>query len=563
MNRRAIGRLALLLGLSVFAWAALLAPGYFTHAHDAHHSVFFLVQFDQNIRDGILWPRWGADHALGYGYPLWLLYAPLAYYVAEAFHLIGLGFTSAVKATWIVFTLWGMFGMYALARRWWGRHQWGPEIAALVYAYVPYHLVDMYVRASLAEYAAMSWFPWVVLAFDRLLDEGSARSVGLAALALGALMLTHSGTIVVFTPFLAVWVAFRLALLWRDSGFPARETLLALVAGVLAMALAAIFLVPMVVEKRYIVEAQWVHGTYNYRMQFVYPFQLLDPRWGFGYSVPGPKDGMPFQLGLVPLFLSLAACCLAAFRRFPRRREVVFAAVVMAVTIFLMLPISLPVWDAFPPAALIQFPWRLLMITAFLMAVMAGALAPALDGLGEAGALLAALVVVGSLAYVTPQLTPVSAVDESTSGPTAFETKYPDMIGITAWTKKAPKDSPMVGYYMGKGPLVKAHILKGSGSVKLLHHGGADDRVEVKAESPVTLQFYTYYFPGWKATVDGTPTPIRPEGDLGLITLDVPPGDHVVRIRMGTMSTPARRVGTVVSLVTLALTLAMFAWRVR
>ncbi len=557
MSRRSIAHPALLLLLSVFAWAALLSPGYFTHAHDAHHSVFFLVQFDHNIRDGIFWPRWGADHALGYGYPLWLLYAPLAYYVAEAFHLLGLGFTSAVKATWVVFTLWGMFGMYALARRWWKDHPWAPVIAALVYVYVPYHLVDMYVRAALAEYAAMSWLPWVVLAFDRLLDEGSARSVGLSALALGALMLTHSGTIVVFTPFLAVWVAFRLILCWREAGFPVRETLLALAAGMLALALAAIFLAPMLLEKRYIVESQWLHGGYDYRLQFVYPFQLLDPKWGFGYSVPGPKDGMSFQLGLIPLFLSLATCCLAAFRRFSRRGEVVFAAVLMAVTVFLMLPISVPLWDAFPPAALIQFPWRLLMITAFLMAVMSGALVPAMGKVGMAGALLAVLVVVGSLAYVTPQITPVSAVDESSSGPTAFEMKYPDMIGITVWVKRPPKDSPMVSYYLGKGPLVKARILKGGGSVKLLRHGGADDKVEVLAKTPVTLQFYTYYFPGWAATVDGRPAPIRPEGDLGLITLDVPAGKHVVHIRMGTMSTPARRVGTIVSIVALVLALAL------
>ena len=51
----------LVLALSVFAWGPLLTPAYFFEAHDARHSVFFLVEFDQTFRDGYLWPRWSPD----------------------------------------------------------------------------------------------------------------------------------------------------------------------------------------------------------------------------------------------------------------------------------------------------------------------------------------------------------------------------------------------------------------------------------------------------------------------------------------------------------------------
>ena len=45
--------LILLLIFSIFAVAALLSPGFFFRAHDADHTVFYLIEFDASIRDGI------------------------------------------------------------------------------------------------------------------------------------------------------------------------------------------------------------------------------------------------------------------------------------------------------------------------------------------------------------------------------------------------------------------------------------------------------------------------------------------------------------------------------
>ena len=42
----------IILALSVFAWAPLMTSAYFFQAHDAPHSIFYLVEFDQTLRDG-------------------------------------------------------------------------------------------------------------------------------------------------------------------------------------------------------------------------------------------------------------------------------------------------------------------------------------------------------------------------------------------------------------------------------------------------------------------------------------------------------------------------------
>ena len=92
----------LLLVLSLFPVGPLLQPGYPWTAHDARHSVYFLFEFDRGFQDGILYPRWQPDFAFGYGYPFFNIYGPLATYVGEGLHLLGLGFTDAVK---VVFAL--------------------------------------------------------------------------------------------------------------------------------------------------------------------------------------------------------------------------------------------------------------------------------------------------------------------------------------------------------------------------------------------------------------------------------------------------------------------------
>jgi hypothetical protein len=70
------------------------------------------------------------------------------------------------------------------------------------------------------------------------------------------------------------------------------------------------------------------------------------------------------------------------------------------------------------------------------------------------------------------------------------------------------------------------------------------------------LQFYTYWFPGWEVRVDGERVESWPEGPNGLITFDVPPGEHGVELRM-TENTMPRRLGGILSGLSLLVTMAL------
>jgi hypothetical protein len=77
------------------------------------------------------------------------------------------------------------------------------------------------------------------------------------------------------------------------------------------------------------------------------------------------------------------------------------------------------------------------------------------------------------------------------------------------------------------------------------------------ASEQAHLAFYTLFFPGWRAQVDGRPVAIEPQPNSGLISLRVPQGEHVVTLRFG--RSRVRRIADLVSLAALLATAALLA----
>jgi hypothetical protein len=546
--------LALALVLAAFAIWPLLAPGYFLDAHDGPHTLFFLVQFDRAIGDGVLIPRWGPDHALGYGYPTFVFYSPLAYYVAEGFHLAGLGIAAAVKATFALSILVSCVGMFLLAEALVGPA--GAAVAAVVYTYTPYRFVDIYVRAALAESCALALFPWALWAFWRLATAPSRRTLAGAAAALGLLLLAHNVTALLFVPLLGLGAVLGLATTGRLRSLSGWARPAA--AGALGTAIAAFSLLPSLAERGNIVQGQWTRATYTLTDHFVYLGQLLSPVWEYGYAVAGPDDTMPFQLGLAPVALALAGLALASRSRRLRPVALLFG-IGLAGYVFLMIGPSGFVWRTVTMLSLAQFPWRLLGAAGLCAAGLAGITGARLARWGgPSGVLVLSLAVVGaSLPYAHPQHTAPNPRSEQPVGTVEFELKYSDMRGMTAWTQEMPQDSPKVEAYLAGETLPLAESAVPGAVVEPVHLGGHVQVVRVQAPEAGELHFHTYYYPGWQAYVDDVPTPIRPSGPLGVITLDVPAGQHEVSIRF--TETPLRQASNWISLAAVA-AIPLLSW---
>lgn len=542
--------------LAIPAMLPLLAPGYFVKAHDARNTLFFLTEFHRAFSAGAWWPVWAPDIAVGFGYPLWLVYAPLAYFLAEGFHLLGLGIAAALKATWALGFVLGALGAYRLARRWWGPT--AGLIASLAFTYAPYHLVQIYVRAALAEFMALAWLPWALLALLTLWDDPRPRRAAQAALAVAAVLMLNTTSTMIFTPLIGGFLLVLLATARRKLAAARRSLAWLIIALTLGGLLASIFLLPLVFERSNIVEAQWIHATYDYALNFVYLHQFFDPAWGFGYSRPGPQDGMSFQLGLLILPLATLGSIAAVVGRrgtLPNRGVALFLGGATVVALFTMTAASGAVWATLPLIKLAQFPWRMLAITTFTLAMLAGAGAGWLEQRNNTPAnrspypaLLAVCLVLVSFPYTRPQLFPLRPQDEGPRAVIDFELQYQDMRGMTRWSERIPTDadSPLIAQYLAGEPLRRVALATGEGAILAQEAGALSTWARVRADGPVRLRFYIYYFPGWYATIDGQPAAIAPDRPNGLIGLDLPPGEHEVTLRF--TATPIRRVATAISL---------------
>jgi hypothetical protein len=582
-SRRFDPNLLLVVLFSLFAIAPLLQPGYPWKAHDARHSVYFLFEFDQGIQEGNLYPRWQPDFAFGYGYPFFNIYGPLSTYAGEAFHLLGLGFTGSIKAVLALSVVGSGLAMYGFVKQVLGRR--AGLVAAVAYMVIPYRLVDLYVRTALAESVAyvfvplVLWGVWATLYRPRL-----ANVLGLA-LAYAALLVTHPLTALLLTIILVFYVAV-LALARVNDGQPWRElsggsvwTLLGHLANVLfptalglvlGLGLSAFFLLPAMTENVFVRVDQWYGGRYAWGGDFVEFFQLFSPRWGFGTSIPGPDDQISFQLGVVPIVLSLLAL-VPLFSKTLRvrlspsaRRLSAFFAVLTGVVVYLMLGASAPLWQVLPLVRLAQFPWRLLALTVVSMAFLCGAAArgasrkdspiPDVNTL-----ILVALLILGSLPYMRAE---VSQREVSLAGLMEFQQSADEMTGSTAWVTQIPGWSDLADYHIAGEPVTSRvnyeYLYRQPGRVKAqtLELRTDSELVEYSAQRPMLLTFNTFYYPGWHAYLLDAETnaivedlPISLRGELGLITVRVPEG--VGRVLLQFEDTPVRKLGLAVTLASL------------
>ena len=72
-------------------------------------------------------------------------------------------------------------------------------------------------------------------------------------------------------------------------------------------------------------------------------------------------------------------------------------------------------------------------------------------------------------------------------------------------------------------------------------------RSRVQISVPGKAELLQFWFPGWPASVDGTPVETAPSGPQAIVSSDLPAGDHVVEFSYRRL--PQRRIGAIVSIV--------------
>lgn len=510
----------------------------FLSSHDGTYHLLRLVALDRLARQGEFVPGWFPDFASGYGYPLLSFYPPLAYYPALALHVLGLGAVDATKAALALSLVLSGLGAYLLGRDLFGSPLAG-WLTAVGFMYAPYHLIDLYVRAIVSE----SWaFPFLPLALWSLRRAalGSRVHLGLAALWWAGLILAHNVIALFFTP---LALLFGALVAWSAAD---RTRALTRVGGAFALALvvASGYWLPALAENRFVSTGNFNTAAYRPEEHLNAPDELIATEWFHPYAQS------PFRFGLVQSALALLGVLAWPWAR-GRRLGIGYGALLSVLFGALLTELFAWVWRTVPLVAYVQFPTRLLSLAALGTALLTGALALFPSPIRWASLAGAALLVVAGVATIDPP--PLWPRDADLTVATIARFEHDSgIIGTTTAAEYVPVWSragyvpPTEGFAPPVGTRDDPPV-----AGKVVSAGPLALRLEVTAEQEAPLRFHSFYFPGWTARIDGRPVSTRPSTPLGLLTVDLPPGEHVVELAFG--PTPLRLGTLAISLSGLAL----------
>ena len=527
----------------------------------------------------LTYPRWLPDLYLGFGYPVFSFYSPLAYLaVVIVGDITGTTVDGAVRVMMVVTVLFGALGTFMLARSLvapGSRHDpWTTTVASLsgvgMMVASPYPFItNLFFRGDLPEAMALAWLPWFWLALRGLLtrrntDGRDVSGIVASGLAGAALILTHQ-----LSALIAAAVAVIVVIGSCRSSRVRTTTQLVAFAGTVAIGITALFWMPLLADAPS-VRLDAVGHAVTEVLDRLSP--VTSPvRWVWPYPHgwdPASKraPGGPVLPGITQLVVVALFAGILLIRRV-RRSPIQDAGNGVLFTVFgvvlvpwlLNLQVSGALWESVGALRFMQFPWRLIGPLSLGVAMATAVVVARLPRIP--GVILAFVLVASMWAEtLTGLVHPVSTADgrmfdddamveadyafdrwgaSTTTGggeftPREVDIRRPDgsLGGAVRLDRVAPPGAWIGGLVM---------VPDGQSRVTSLQGDALRFRSVVETEgSGATIAFHQLAFPGWRATVDGLPVALRPQGEIegsgvapGYLLVDVGPGRHELAVWFG------------------------------
>lgn len=530
----------IILLVAIPSFLNLFRSGYFPIHDDIQ--AFRLLEMDKCIKDGQFPCRWIPDMGYGYGYPQFNYYGPFPYYLMEAVHLMGFGFLDSTKIGFALSIFVSAVGMYLLGKSIWGKY--AGLLASIFYVYAPYRAVNIYVRGAMGEAWGMAILPFIFWSTKELLENKWYASLWLA-LSIATLFTSHNITALIFIPFYLVWIAYLLLYKKNRRSSIFQNAKKIVLSGIWGFLLSAYFILPAYFEKSYVHIETLLMGYFNYLAHFVGLRQLLfSTEFGYGGSELGPNDDILLSPGIIHWIIPLLVL---GYLFIKKSKETKLAGLFLGLgwlALFMIHPRSVLVWKSFNLLSFVQFPWRFLSIVSFFFSLVVGALLIDLPKykLKKIVLFVLSLLVIGiNLNYFKPDYY-IDITDTDKFSGNSWQKQLTisifDYLPINAElppTEKAPDNPTIVD---GRADIISGN--KGS--------NWQDWKINV-ITTQAKVMYPVYYFPDWKAFVNGSQTDFTYDNTLGLITTTLNQGENTVRLKL--FNTPLRTVSNWLTLISL------------
>lgn len=422
----------------------------------------------------------------------------------------------------------------------------------------------------------MSILPLIFLGLDHINRNKNFKSIFPLSISLGLLILAHP--LIAFPTFFFIGLFFIYYFFYSEKRWLFLKNVAIGIA--LALGLSAFFWLPSLIEKKYtLIDAILTHELANYKVHFVYPYQFWFSPWGYGGSIAGPNDGISFQLGKIHIFLTIFSVATCLFyilikKKKERLRIYLFLLFLFLFSLFMSSTYSQIIWDKIKYLWYLQFPWRFLAFTGIFISLIAGA------GIYYFGQLIKLdnnikkflfnliiifLLIITIFKYHT-YLKPHNPQNYDEKELTSFE-EISWRVSKTSFefspngikTKKTELGTTTIGLDRQDITEENFKILsnnQGAAKVKTIINKFSRKEFEVESKKSAVFRLNTFYFPGWKAILDGKEIRIRDNNDYKLITVLVPEGNHVLSFIFS--NTLVRLLGNLISFFTLMTIMCFF-----
>jgi len=524
----------------------LWVNGYFPMHDDTQ--VARVVVMGRALRTGQFPVRWVSDLGYGYGYPIYNFYGPLPYYAGGALQAIGVDSVVATKAMFALGAILASVFFYLFAQPVFGIT--AAIAGSVLFAYAPYHAVQIYIRGAVGEYWAIAFVPLVLYPVRSAFSK-KGRWVAILAGSIGffGVICSHTilGYITVALYIIGVFIFSIVRIIQRT--FTISSSMKLLMPVLIGLGLGAFFWLP----------AYWEMGSTGVSLMvknaptgfydhFVCLGQLWNSPWGYGGSAPGCVDGMSLKLGKLQLMLTILGIILwfLSIRKRKVTKREIFTGIGIAlffISAFATTQISKPVWNVIPFVSYIQYPWRLLTFSILGMGICAGSVIGYISS-PRIRHLVAAIIIIVGIAVNAKLFAPQYQYSRDTKD---FET--PAELRYTISKISDEYLPPDVARPENISEIV-IHPIDGSDTLRVVDMYETDTYLKAQLVSrvsqPVTIK--KAYFPGWKYYVNGIP--MDPSIVGGLPSVVVLEGMSTLEARF--TDTPVRTLGNILSLVSVA-----------
>ena len=526
----------------------LLLPGFY-EPQDLHHIADIYEMFRAFV-SGQIPPRWGPDYLYAYGYPLFNFYYVGPFYLGALIYSISGSLQFSYEAVFEIGVIVGAIGFYLFSRNHFSKIA---SIAGTVlYIYTPYKAVQIYVRGAMGEFLSLALLPWILYFIEKFVRDRKRKWLVFSGFASLFTILSHNYLWVLVFGFCGLY--FLLRSLYEKNYLSLKVFL---IISLFAVAASTYWWLPAIYEQKLLI----TQTPFPLIDHFPFIKQLLIPSWGYGASVWGPYDGMSFQLGVVNIIAVLLALILIPVLKIKKLSPIyIWSLISFFVCLFFMNSRSYFVWKIVPFYNLFQFPWRLLAFTGFFSSVLAVITTDKLFDINKKrlGKLSALFFIVASIVLTFNYFKPSQIFYKSDADylRRMFANQIPSEGNLVSKEYKNYSEDYLLlpKWVLEKPNELHAFKFESIGDdIKILNIKKISEiswEADVAVINPGKLEYYSLYFPGWRAKVDGRETAIS-YGKSGQIELNLNKGNSKVLVYW--TETNFRKVADIVSVISIIL----------